>query len=220
MGNAGTNLKWEYGGAYQNVDMRGIIELQNNSMLKVCDLTVEMPPFMYDADTLFIDPPCNQGNLRSFHTKADKDLAYHFDTFEKCLFERIGEIKPDYLFLEVFKSNRERFEAKCRAMFGSVEVYRSMYYNRPKNICWVLHCTDREENRRYDVLEGMDEEKIIKWLCKNHKYNCIGDLCMGKGLVGRYAHENGKRFVGTELNEKRLAILVDHIKNGTKWTVK
>jgi hypothetical protein len=36
---------------------------------------------------------------------------------------------------------------------------------------------------------------------------------MGKGLVGKYAYFNNKSFVGIELNHKRLAILVDFIKN-------
>jgi hypothetical protein len=34
---------------------------------------------------------------------------------------------------------------------------------------------------------------------------------MGMGLVGKYAYLAGKSFVGTELNKKRLAVLVDFI---------
>ena len=95
-----------------------------------------------------------------------------------------------------------------------------MYYNRPQNKCWILHCTNTEGVGRIKEIDGIDEEKAIKWICKNFPYNCIGDLCMGKGLVGRYAFYSEKQFVGMELNEKRLAVLVDHIKNGTKWTQK
>jgi hypothetical protein len=38
---------------------------------------------------------------------------------------------------------------------------------------------------------------------------------MGRGLVGKYAYLNKKSFAGTELNPKRLAVLVDFIKKQT-----
>lgn len=220
MGNGTTAIKWEYGGAYKAVNMEGIISLPNNSKLKVCDLTTEMPDFMKSADTLFIDPPCSQGNLKSFYTKSEKELPLKFSEFEENLFKRIAQVAPKYLFLEVFKSNKERFLERCKQMFDSVVIYDSFYYNSRKNKCWILQCTNEASNREYPELQNIDEEKVIKWICENHKYTCIGDLCMGKGLVGRYAFQAGKQFVGTELNKKRLAVLVDHIQNGTKWTIK
>lgn len=207
------NLKWEYGSIYKSHNMTGIIEMPNDSKVQVCDLTQSLPVFMYEADTLFVDPPCSTGNLRSFHTKADRLLDYTFSEFEEMLFYRIEKIEPKYLFLEVFKSNRTAFETRCREMYKSVEVYDSMYYNKPQNKCWILHCTNETDNRYYPQLQGMDEAKAIAWLCQNHTYNCIGDLCMGRGLVGKNAFLNDKSFVGTELNEKRLAILVDFIEN-------
>jgi hypothetical protein len=57
----------------------------------------------------------------------------------------------------------------------------------------------------------MDEEDIIEWICKNEEYNCIGDLCIGRGLVGINAYKNSKKFVGTELNKKRLSVLLERI---------
>ena len=58
----------------------------------------------------------------------------------------------------------------------------------------------------------MDEEDIIEWVCANEEYECIGDLCMGQGLVGVNAYKNGKRFVGIDLNHKRLSVLIERIK--------
>ena len=59
-------------------------------------------------------------------------------------------------------------------------------------------------------LDGMDE-KTSSSGCAEREYQCIGDLCMGKGLVGLHAYRNGKRFVGTELNHKRLSVLIEAI---------
>lgn len=58
-----------------------------------------------------------------------------------------------------------------------------------------------------------NQEKVIRYICNYHSYNCIGDLCMGTGLVGKYAFLNRKKFVGIELNKKRLALLVEFIMN-------
>lgn len=203
---------WEYGGIYHQYNMDGVIELPNNSKIKVCDLTLELPSFMLEADCIFIDPPCSTGNLKSFHTKADKILDYTFSAFQECLFQRIEQINPKHLFIEVFKSNKEAFLEKCKELYKSVHVYDSFYYNSRSKPCWIIHCTNLDENNYYPELNDIDEAKAIAWICKNHKYECIGDLCMGRGLVGQGAFVNGKKFVGTELNKKRLSILVDFIK--------
>jgi uncharacterized protein (DUF2344 family) len=52
---------------------------------------------------------------------------------------------------------------------------------------------------------------LLNGYAKNEEYNVIGDLCMGRGLVGLNAYRNGKRFVGTELNHKRLSVLIEKV---------
>jgi hypothetical protein len=203
--------KWEYGEIYKKYDMDGIINLPNNSKVKVCDLVLEMPDFMKEADILFIDPPCSQGNLTTFYTKANQQNLNSFNDFYNSLFKRIDEINPNLLFLEVFKSNVNLFLKECEKRYVYVTFYNSIYYNNKKNKCWIIQASN--EKLYYPELENLDEEKIIKWICTNIDFNCIGDLCMGKGLVGKYAYLNNKKFVGTELNKKRLAILIDFIKN-------
>jgi hypothetical protein len=194
--------------------MDGSIELPNKSKVKVCDLINKMPNFMKRANILFIDPPCSQGNMTSFYTKADKINNNKYELFYKSLFKRIDEIKPDLLFLEVFKSNKDIFFQKCKDIYKYIFVYDSFYYNNKKNKCWIIQASNKI-NKKYDI-NNIDEEKVIKWICKNIKYNCIGDLCMGTGLVGKYSYLNKKSFVGIELNKKRLAILVDFIYNKEK----
>lgn len=202
--------KWEYGGVYHQYNMDGTINLPNDSKVKVCDLTIEMPDFMKEADTLFIDPPCSQGNLTTFYTKADMSVNNGFENFYKLLFQRIGEINPKHLYLEVFASNYDKFLSECKLRFTNVIVYKSFYYNNIKNNCWILHCSNVGIAYNNN-LENIDEEKIIKHICQSTEYDCIGDLCMGRGLVGKYAYLASKKFVGTELNKKRLAILIDFI---------
>ena len=206
------NSNWEYKGIYKNYNMEGIIELPNQSKVAVCDWIQKMPDFMLEADTLFIDPPWNIGNVNTFYTKADKPhVGFDFRVFTKFLWDRIIQISPAHLFIEMGKEHLGIYLEKCQKNYKYVTFYNSTYYHKRENKCYVIHATNTAKNRRYKELEDMDEHDIIKWLCANHKYACIGDLCMGRGLVGQYAYLNGKKFVGTELNPKRLAVLVDFI---------
>lgn len=207
-------MNWEYGGAYKQIDMTGVIDLPNGSKVAVCDWLESLPEFMKEADTLFIDPPWNKGNINSFYTKADKEAPdYDFLWFSSRLFGCIDEIAPRFLFIEMGAQFLQHYLIECRKRYSYVSYYSSRYYNRRDNVCYVIHATDDHSRSRYDVLEGMNEEQIIKWICSNHSYECIGDLCMGLGLVGKYAFLNEKRFVGTELNQKRLAVLVDALRS-------
>ena len=203
---------WEYGGAYKDLDMSGEINLPHGSVVSVQDLTLGMPDYMKQADTLFIDPPWNTGNIRSFYTKADMEQpAFDFLGFADALWGRIDSIAPRTLFLEMGKEHLHRFVTEAERRWKHVTFYNSTYYHKRENKTYVIQATDDWKTRRHKVLEDMDEEDIIAWVCANHPYEVIGDLCMGRGLVGRHAYAAGKRFVGTELNRKRLAVLVDHI---------
>lgn len=204
---------WDYGGLHRVHDMTGEIALPNNSRVAVCDWTQgELPAFMREADTLFVDPPWNLGNVNTFYTKADKaHVAFDFLEFSRRLWERIDEIAPKFLFLEMGKEYLGWYLERARERFKYVTFYNSTYYRKAANKCYVVHATDDHRCRRYAELEDLDEASIIEWLCRNHKYQCIGDLCMGMGLVGKHAYLAGRRFVGTELNPKRLAVLVDFI---------
>lgn len=212
---------WDYGGTHKNFDMSGVIELPNDSTVQVCDWMGAMPEFMKRADTLFIDPPWNMGNVRTFYTKAELARPEDFDFlgFTQKLFERIDEISPQFLFIEMGKEFLDVYIAECKKRFKYVTFYNSTYYRKKENKCYVIHACNSYRQKRYKELEDLDERDIIEWICHNHSYNCIGDLCMGMGLVGQNAFDAGKSFVGTELNPKRLAKLVDYIENGrTKKT--
>lgn len=201
--------KWEYGGVYKKYDMDGIIKV-GGGILKVHNIFDELPSFMENADCVFCDPPCSTGNINTFYTKAERtDYQVSFEPFERRFFECIDTIKPKKLFVEVFKSNKESFLKKCKKRYEHVEIYETTYYHNKKNKCYVIAC-DNEKAVEYPF-NDMDEENVIEWICENVDFECIGDLCMGQGLVGYNAYLNGKKFVGTELNKKRLAVLVDKI---------
>ena len=196
----------------------GIVRFEDGSMVKVHNIFEPLPAFMREADLIFVDPPWNLGNLNSFYTKADRtDYQTDFAVFYRRLFECIAEIGPKTCYIEVGKKHLGEFLLETKKLFRYVTFFNSTYYHRKTNLCYVIRGS---KSRTKPQLDGMDEEDIIAWICANEDFTCIGDLCMGKGLVGLYAHENGKRFVGTELNHKRLAVLVEKLfEKGLKYEV-
>lgn len=204
--------KWEYGGAYKKypIPEEGYT-FKDGSKVKVHDIFNPLPEFIKEADCIFVDPPWNQTNMTTFYTKAEKVNPFKFEAFYNRLFECIEEIKPNLCFVEIGKEYLADFIIKMRKIYKYVTFYNSKYYNQNDRLCYVVQGSNKKINYK---LDGMDEEKIILWICKNIDYECIGDLCMGRGLVGFYSHQNGKKFVGTELNSKRLSVLVERINDG------
>lgn len=202
--------KWNYGGYAEKYDMSGVIKVGTGEVM-VHDIFGLLPEFMRKAEVIFCDPPCSQGNLQSFYTKADKELQNFFKDFQKRLFECIDEIQPKQVFIELFKSNRDAFIAELLQRFEHVDISASTYYHKASNVCWIAHGYN-EPGKALD-LHGLDEQDAIEKICANGT-ECIGDLCMGRGLVGFYANKAGRQFVGTELNENRLAVLLHRIDTG------
>ncbi|GIZ08395.1 hypothetical protein [Flavobacterium sp. UMI-01] len=198
--------KFEYRGFYQKYDMSEVIKI-GTGIIKVHDIFDDLPGFMFEADCLFIDPPCNEGNLKSFYTKADLEKRKSIIAFNERLFELIDKIQPKHLFIESFASNKKNILEKLSTRYF-VKEFTSYYYGSEKNKCYIFYATVVANDFE---LPYVDEEKAIEYICQNLDFNCIGDLCMGKGLVGFYANKYGKKFVGTELNKKRLACLIEHI---------
>jgi len=205
---------WTYGGHAAKYHMERAIPLPNDSMVKVADWMIEMPTFMHRADTLFVDPPWNMGNVKAFYTKAGIQhpawMDEPFTDFLDKLFDRIASIGPHTVFMEMGKEYLAYCLTVLQQRYPFVTFYNATYYRQSKNKCYVIHASNKVK-KRLVVLEDMDEEAIIEWVCTHYPYGVIGDLCMGTGLVGWYAHKAGRSFVGTELNENRLAILVDAI---------
>ena len=210
--------KWNYGDAYLRhpISSDQIVIFDDGSTVKVHNIFDPLPEFMLTADLIFVDPPWNLGNLNSFYTKADRtDYQDSFTVFYKRLFECIATIGAKTCYVEIGKEYLAEFIQEMKQLYPAVIFYNSSYYHRKENICYVVRGAKKKKKL---ALDYMDEEDIIAWICQNEDYSCIGDLCMGRGLVGVNAYKNGKRFVGTELNHKRLSVLLEKLdREGFKY---
>lgn len=201
---------WNYGDAYlRHPSDKGLICFDDDSIVKCTSIFNDDYDFMKRADLVFVDPPWNQGNMRSFYTKAGLAECEAFDALLDRLFDRVAWIAPQTCYVEIGKERLPDVVLKMRGIFPRVTFYNSTYYHKPTNLCYVVRGTVRKGYP--PKLDGMDEEDIIDWIGANEQYECIGDLCIGRGLVAMAAKANKKMFVGTELNDKRLSVLLERI---------
>lgn len=203
-------MKWEYGDAYKHHPIdKGIAVFPDGSMLQCHDIFNPLPDFMSKADLLFTDSPWNKGNLTSFYTKAELEpFSGTYDKFYIRLFECIKEINPLTAYCEIGKEYLAEFILEMKKIYKYVTFYNSTYYHKSSNLCYVVRGSNKYKKF---YLDGMDEEDIIEYICAKESYNCIADLCMGRGLVAINAYKNNKCFVGTELNHKRLSVALERL---------
>lgn len=204
--------EYTYNGYAEKYDMSGVIQM-GTGIFCVHDIFDPTPDFMKRADAIFTDPPGNTSLLNGFYAKAGKDQRPEsYAAFLNRLFEVIAEIDPNFLYVEAFKYNRDMIEREMRSRFPLVQVNANTYYKKASNRCWIIA---GGKTTLPDIqIDGIDEEAAIEKICSCGAFGCIGDPCMGKGLVGYYANAAGKPFVGTELNKNRLAVLCDRLEHG------
>lgn len=203
-------MKWEYGKLYKKHDMQGEIHI-GTGIVQVHDIFKPLPAFMRKADVIFCDPPYNQSALNGYYTKAEIAEKESFAHFFYRLIECIDIISPRLVCLEVGLAQTDMYIKELSSMYVYMHKVESWYYGNKSQKCNVLFFSRDPLPGMIWNMPSMDEEKVIEYICKNVEYSCIGDLCMGKGLVAFYSNREGKPFVGTELNYKRLAVCCERV---------
>lgn len=202
--------KWQYGDSWEKYPIEpGQIwtDEKTGSSLAVHDIFNQLPDFMRLADVLYCDPPWNLGNVNSFATKNGSDKYLDdFSAFYNQLFYQIVKVQPSVCFIEIGKQHLSVFQEKMFELFPSVQAWQVTYYR--KNISYLIRGGITPTNFDYT---GMDDSQTPFLAIANDNPYCIADLCTGRGLTAISAFKQGKRFVGTELNKRRMAVTIDKL---------
>lgn len=206
-------MRYKYGDSWERypIEAGEVWGLPDGSRVAVHDIFDPLPAWMH-ADLLFVDPPYNGGQLQGYYTKAELEpvdflLGFAFGHFVSTLFARIQEIGAQTVYIEMGNQAVGVFQAELEARFAHVQRWPVLYYRKhDTNLLRGSHLAPAT----FDYT-GLDEAKCISILAGQEDYQTIADPCMGRGLVGLAAHKSGHRFVGTELNKRRLAVLLDKL---------
>jgi len=173
------------------------------SKICVSDITKRLPDFMLDADMIYSDTPWSLGNINMFNTKAGREHMTSFAEFYTPLFSHIKKINPRICYLEIGKQELDRFRDMLGSLYGVVQQWEIVYYN--KYPCYLLRggATATEFN-----FLGIDDAETPKAAIRAENPAVVGDFCTGRGLTGLAALGEGKRFVGCEINKRKLAVFI------------
>jgi predicted methyltransferase len=115
--------------------------------------------------------------------------------------------------VEIGIQNLKIFQEKMAEIFPVVQTWQITYYK--KSICYLIRGGQISASFDYS---GLDDAQTPLLVIQNEECQCVGDLCTGRGLTALAAYQCGKRFVGTELNKRRLAVAIERVyKLGGKY---
>lgn len=177
------------------------------------DIYYGLPEFMREADMIYCDPPWDTNNINAFMTKAGLQANREFEGFCDVLFDEIAGLKVPVCYLEIGARKLSVFQAELRCIYPHVQTWEVTYYRKNRSYLvrggFVPTTTD---------FTGIDDMYTPQIAMEAETCSCVADLCMGRGLTGLTAYKLGKRFVGTELNKRRLAVLIDNVaREGGQW---
>jgi len=218
--------KWMYGHFWEEHPIleREIWEIGNNRLC-VADIIKDKEAIIKNffirnehIDLSYIDPPWNSSNLNAFYTKAGKKETR--DEIKNLLIAMIEILIWRHIPINYIEMGKQKLELLTKIIEerGGIvtNIWEVTYYriNPSRLVRFVL---DRGKSKCNIDFTGKDDDETPIMAIAGEKCDSVLDLCTGRGLTGRTAHQLGKRFFGVELNKRRLAVLIDYyIKAGLK----
>lgn len=177
----------------------------DKSIISVNDITKGLPEYMLQADMIYCDPPWELKNVNMFNSKSGRAYMDHFNEFYEPLFFHIERINPKVCYLQVGKPSLEIFKDKLEQQFETVQIWDILYYR--KHHCYLLR-GGNDAGCDFDFTNIDDTVTPIKAV-EYEKPQYVADFCAGRGLTAEACFINGSHFLGTELNRRKLAVLIE-----------
>jgi DNA modification methylase len=213
MGSTHHSGNWLYGDSWEKFPIEpGQIWTAGQHEVMVADVTKNNISSLLNgkkADMSYIDPPWNSSNINAFYTKAGLKERRDFKLFLKKLIEQVKLYSPNVNYMEMGFENVHFLEDLIESMGGWLTNSWDIFYYRIKP-CHLIRFTFTDNPPVKVDFTGMDDDDTPHLAISSEKdIQTVLDFCTGRGLTGRTAHALGKTFIGTELNKRRLACLLN-----------
>lgn len=166
-----------------------------------------IPKVFHEADYVITDIPYNKSALKSYYTKADKELDKDFTEFLDRIFEVVTTLGVDAFYVETGKQSLKAVQTRMAKIFPSVRTFEAVYYN--KYPCYFVF-GEREKSAIPYSGTVQDELLVIDEIIAKRK-GAVLDFCNGQGSVSRYACNRGRRFICSDLNINRSAVAIEEL---------
>ena len=159
------------------------------------------------------DPPWNSGNARTFRGKAGLDRPVDFPNLMSCVLE-LGVLCKGEVWIEMGVQYLFKLTEQVRALHGHVlQTFETTYYKKRPNR--LMRCVFHGEWCALPLFDptGMDDADFTAPIIAHYSQpgDVVCDPCTGQGQMAVDAIKQGRRFIGLELNPRRLAVTVDKL---------
>lgn len=211
-------VDWRYGDAGDRWPVEyGDVWRAGPHILACLDIETTEARKFYDSvsnvSLVYADPPWSTGNAKTFRTKAG--LAHGNVTLQRlwgAICERVlPALGTGDLVVEIGSTHRDDIAVLLGSYGRQVtETWPIVYFKQTR--CW-LHRSRFTSRVDTSSPAGLDDELTPRWAIDNgtRLTELVCDPCLGRGLTVMAADSAGRRFIGSELNPRRLAVAIDRL---------
>ena len=212
--------EWKYGGAGDVYPVRpGQLWTVGKHRLRCADLEkLTGPAFAERPDVVYVDPPWNAGNAKSFRTKAGLQDG-KVDFFGSFIPAVVRQIKPckGSVFCESGR-REEKKVVETMQKYGAKLLGRwdIMYYRKHPCVLLRFSFSGLDDGFRMDLTDIDDEDTPREILGSYAPGKLVLDCCLGRGLTPVAAATAKHIFMGTELHPRRMAVALEKLAKVTR----
>jgi DNA modification methylase len=211
-----TETRWSYGTAGDRYPVQpGEIWTAGPHTLICADLEDIEPEQIarYGVpDLIYADLPYNAALASGYRTKAGMPRKVNYASFLYRV-ARLSLMCRGSTFIETGNASvaatRQVFENVGFALVGTWPI--TYYRTHPAALLRFIHAEDAPSP--IGNASGLDDEDTPGWAMANASAHgdLVADWCTGRGLTPVAAHHHGRRFIGTELHPRRLAVTLEKL---------
>ena len=172
-----------------------------------CDTITEAAKLTAAGGCIYCNPPAGISSL----TEAMPGKYTTYEEYARNLFQYIGSMQPQTLYIEAGVTNRELLLQICRQRFQHVDIDECRAGYRTSRRCWIIRCGKNEPAPHPDR-EHMGTRGYIRWICRQEDITNITHIYMADGWLEFQGYKNEKKITSAlkpGASPERLGRMID-----------
>ena len=166
-----------------------VMTMQIIGTTQCCDTIAEATKLTTAGGCIYCNPPAGISSL----TEAMPGKYITYEEYVRDLFQYIGSMQPQTLYIEASVTNRELLLQICRKHFQLVDIDECRAGYRTSRRCWIIRCGKAAPAPHPDR-EHMGTRGYIRWICRQEDITNISHIYMTDGWLEFQAYKNEKKI--------------------------
>ena len=181
-----------------------------------CGTIAEAASLTTAGGCIYCNPPAGISSL----TEAMPGRYTTYEEYAMDLFQYIGSMQPQTLYIEAGVTNRELLLQICRQHFQYVDIDECRAGYRASRRFWIIRC-GKSTHAPHPDRDNMGTRGYIRWICRQEDITNIFHIYMTDGWLEFQAYKNEKKVICISHNpdaaaERLRAMIEEHEKKKQK----